>query len=73
MESDYRGAIKEVKSKALKDSKGTKVQSVRLIINGYLQRRALKPTEKTWDTYMTYAFPGEALQYISGFVVRVVI
>lgn len=68
LRGDYRGAIRAVKRR----SRGSgRVESIRLVIGGRVQKSALKPTETIWDAYFTHAFPEEALQYIDGFIVRV--
>lgn len=49
------------------------MQSLRLVIGGRLQRRALDPAVAVWETYLTYALPERALDYVEGFMARVVL
>ncbi len=48
-----------------------RVESIRLVIAGKPQRRALSSSVAEWETYMVHAFPGKALEYIDGFILRV--
>lgn len=48
-----------------------RVESIRLVIAGKTQNRAIDASNAVWETYMVEAFPEEALQYIDGFILRI--
>lgn len=68
LDGHYKQAI--TYAKTLRKNRG-KVESIRLVIAGRPQRRALQPTQAEWETYMVHVFPEDAIQYIDGFILRI--
>lgn len=67
----YSQAITLVKYYAkIKYPRG-RIESIRLVIGGRLQRRAISNKSAAWETYMVHAFPEKALEYIDGFMLRI--
>jgi hypothetical protein len=68
LDKDYKTVIRYLK---LYENEGGTVESIRLVIAGNLQSRALDADPDIWDVYFVYAFPADALKYVDGFLLRI--
>jgi hypothetical protein len=68
----FAQVIDVVKAEALEEVDGISVQSIRAIIGGHPQRRALRPSAQTWDVFMEHGSGKAIVELIDGFILRIV-
>jgi hypothetical protein len=72
IEGYFGQVITIIKDEALEETGGISVQSIRAIIGGHPQRRALRPTAQTWDVFMEEHSGKAIVEIIEGFILRIV-